>query len=58
MSLKTYPVAVCSENGVGLLNTGEALPKDSLELIGLTLEGFRPFIVLVTNQVVVRDLEV
>ena len=39
-------------------NTGEALPKDESELIGLTLGGFKPSIVLVTNQVVVRDLEV
>ena len=39
-------------------HTGEALPKDELELIGLTLGGFKPSIVLVTNQVVVRDLEV
>ena len=40
------------------LATGEALPKDSLELFGLTFGGFRPSVVLVTNRVPVKDLEV
>ena len=39
-------------------DTGEALPKEELEVIGLTLGGFKPSIALVTKQVVVRDLEV
>ena len=40
------------------LSTGQALPEDQLETIGLTFGGCRPSIVLVTNRVLVKDLEV